>query len=349
MKRSLAFLALLAGALLPAPAPSQPPSPSTAPPEKGIALGLFAEDPGFSYEALLKEIAAAGASHVSLVVPYYQHNVRSVVIRRHPRFSPPARVVRRVISQARSLGLKVLLFPILRLEYALTADEWRGSIRPRDPAAWWRSYSSVILEMARMARAGGVESLCVGSELSSMDRDPKEWALLLVKVRRTFRGKLIYSANWDHYRDVGIWGLVDQVGLSAYFQLTAPGEPDDLERLIHAWREYRVQISRLRAQAGKPLVFTEVGYHSQRGTSARPWDESADLPLGMEEQARCYRAFIRAWQGAEQLYGVYFWNWFGYGGPRSREYCPRGKPAAKAICDWFGAAEGKCPKKFGTP
>ena len=322
-------------------------SHANPPPERGIALGLFAEDPAFSYAGMLDEIAHTGASHVSLILPYYQHNVRSVRVRRHPRYSPSAPKVLEVMKQARARGLKVLLFPILRLEYALTPDEWRGSIRPGDPDLWWRSYGEAMLEAAGLARKGKADSLCVGSELGSMDGAPGPWEALIPAVRKVFRGPLLYSANWDRFRHVAIWGLVDRMGISAYFQLTAPGEEPGLERLIHAWREVRADVSRARARANKPLVFTEVGYHSQQGTAARPWDEAADLPLGLEEQARCYRAFVRVWDGVKYLRGVYFWNWFGYGGPLSREYTPRGKPAARVICGWYGAASGRCPGQHG--
>ena len=40
--------------------------------QRGVALGLFAEDVSFSYAPLIQEIAAVGATHVSLVVPWYQ-------------------------------------------------------------------------------------------------------------------------------------------------------------------------------------------------------------------------------------------------------------------------------------
>jgi hypothetical protein len=303
----------------------------------------------FSYEPLLREIAATGASHVSIVVPYYQHDVRSIRITPHPRFTPRREVVIRTVHQARRLGLEVLLFPILRLEYQVTPQEWRGSIRPRDPDTWWRSYEQFILAHARLARELGAKSLCVGSELSSMDTDATRWSPLIAKVRRIFRGTIIYSANWDHYDEVAIWPLVDQAGLSAYFQLTGGEQNPTLERLVHGWREHRVRISRWRVQADKPLVLTELGYHSQRGTNAWPWDEGADKPVSLQEQADCYRAFIRAWSGARYLEGVYFWNWFGFGGPRSREYCPRGKPAAHVICAWYGAAGGDCPRAWGAP
>jgi hypothetical protein len=317
--------------------------------QRGVALGLFAEDPSFSYAPLLQEIAAAGASHVSLVVPYYQHDIRSTDIGPHPRFSPPDAVVRRTLDQARDAGLRVFLFPILRLEYAVTVDEWRGTIEPKDPGAWWESYAAFILKFAQLAQRHRVGALCVGSELGSTDGTPERWAVLIRRVRRVFAGQLVYSANWDRYDRVRIWHLVDVAGLSAYFQLTEGLRRPPLDRLIHAWREQRVHLSRWRARIDKPLVFTELGYHSQERTNAFPWDESADKPVNTAEQADCYRAFIRVFHDASYLRGVYFWNWFGWGGPGSREYSPRGKPAAGVICGWFGAPKDRCPAAWGMP
>lgn len=320
-----------------------------APPQRGIALGLFAEDPSFDYAPLLAEIRAAGADHVSIVVPYYQHDLRSIRIAPHPRFTPPDDVVERTLRQARKAGLQLLLFPILRLEYPVTPQEWRGSVHPKDPTAWWQSYRAFILKFARLAQRHGARAFCVGSELGSVDTEVAPWTALVAEVRRVYRGKLVYSANWDHYDKVRIWHLVDLAGLSAYYQLTDGSQPASLERLVHAWREQRVLISRFRATVNKPLVFTELGYHSQRGTNAWPWNESADKPVSLAEQADCYRAFIRVWDAVPYLEGVYFWNWFGYGGPDSREYCPRGKPAAAEICRWFGAKKDACPSAWGIP
>jgi hypothetical protein len=347
---SALLLGLVAGSLLAhGAAMASPASPSSF--HKGIALGLFAEDPGFSYEGLLREIARTGADHVSVVVPYYQHDVRATRIEAHPRFSPPDEVLERTLEQARRLGLSVLLFPILRLEVAATPDEWRGSIHPTDPAAWWRSYEAFILKMARAAAAGGASALCVGSELGTLDGDDAatlaRWEALVGKVRRVFRGALVYSANWDRYEKVAVFRHVDLAGISAYFQLTDGTRRATLHDLVHAWREQRVRIQRWIARVGKPLLVTELGYHSQRGTSAWPWDEAADRPIDLAEQADCYRAFVRVFRGAAFLRGVYFWNWFGWGGPDSREYCPRGKPSALVICEWYGAAV--CPLGWGVP
>ena len=315
------------------------------PVERGVALGLFSEDVDFRYDRLLDEIVALHATDVSIVVPWYQHDVRSTGIGRHPRFTPPDKTVLRVLHEARARGLRVLLYPILRLEYAATPLEWRGTIDPKDRAAWWQSYAVFIGRMAQLAKLGHAASLAVGSELSNMDTEHERWATLIARVRRVFRGTLVYSTNWDRLDVARIFDLVDLVGLSAYFELTAEPNPTP-ERLLTAWREVRARLAPRVAAIGKPLVLTEVGYHSQAGTAARPWDEAAQKNVDLEEQRRCYQAFVRSWDDAEELQGVYIWNWYGWGGPKSREYTPRGKPAALEICRWYGGTT--CPTRYGT-
>ena len=152
-------LALLLLALTPMISRADAPTlPRVKPLHRGVALGLFGEDPGFDYQPLLREIAATGATHVSVVVPYYMHDVRSARIAAHPRFTPDEATVERTLRQASALGLKVLLFPILRLEYQVTPQEWRGSLRPRDRGsvvARLRGVDAGVREAGRATSGGG--------------------------------------------------------------------------------------------------------------------------------------------------------------------------------------------------
>ncbi len=312
-----------------------------APFQRGVSLGLFSEDPLWSYKGLLKEIAALGASHVELVVAYYQRDAASTDIYYHPRFTAPDDTVRTAIREAHALGLKVMLFPIVRLEAPRTDKEWRGTLAPADGAAWWRSYGERLDNLARMAAREGVEVLSVGSELSTLDRDHGPWQALIARVRQVFHGQLTYSGNWDHYQDVGIYDLVDLVGVCGYFSLVdrLSRPPYAVDQLMAGWRELREKLERFVKEKGKPLLFTELGYLSQTGASAWPWDEGATKPADLEEQRRCYEAFVRTWTAAPALGGVYFWNWYGWGGSTSGGYTPRGKPATDEIRAFFG---GRC-------
>ncbi len=301
-----------------------------AAPARGVALGLFAEDPGWSYRPLLDEIAATGADHVELVVAWYLADARAVEVHDHPRFSAPADAIERAVADAHAAGLKVLLFPILRLERQDSPDDWRGTLRPRDRAALFASYRRALVALGRLAEKDRVELLSIGSELSTLDGDRAGWPELVADLRAVYRGRLTYSGNWDHFRKVAIYDLVDEVGVCGYFPLAREGDPAGDEDLVRAWRDLRAELGRFAAAAGKPLLLTEVGYLSQRGSAAWPWDEGATKPVDLDEQRRCYQAFRRVWAAADYG-GVFFWNWYGWGGAGSRGYTPRGKPAAEEI------------------
>jgi hypothetical protein len=309
-----------------------------APPVRGVALGLYSEDAGFSYAPLLHEIATAGANAVALVVNLYQHDGAATKLYMHTRYTAPDDAVARAARDARKLGLRVTLFPIVRLEAPAAPDEWRGNLHPLDRDAWWRSYRAIMERYAALAKAVDADRLVIGSELATLDgaEDAPRWRALVAQLRRRFGGGLLYSANWDHYREVALWDDVDAVGLTGYFPLADPsglGEPAAAVRARAA--RARAEIERFAAQLEKPIFLTEVGFLSQRGAAVWPWREGAREPPDAEEQRRCYRAFIDAWDGAKTLSGLFFWNWYGYGGPRSGSYTPRGKPAAREIDRWF--------------
>jgi hypothetical protein len=308
------------------------------PGQRGAALGLFSEDPEWSYADMIGEMKAAGVSHVAVVVPYYIKNDRACEIYRHPRFSVPMGTVERTISDVRAAGMEVMLFPILRVEDKSNGG-WRGTLAPTDVDAFYRNYTAFILEFARLAQRLAVPIMSVGSELSTMDVHEDRWRTLIAKVREIYGGALTYSANWDHFREVRFFDALDYAGVTGYFELAdkekALEEDPPLEQLIHAWREVYMAMMRWQHKIGRPIILTEVGYLSQRGAAARPWDEGADEPLDLELQRRCYEAVRRVWDGEDRLAGLYFWNWFGWGGPTSKEYTPRNKPAAAEVSRWY--------------
>ncbi len=305
------------------------------PVQRGVALGLFAEDVSFSYAPLLDEIAALGASHVALVVPLYQTHAASNRLYLHTRYSPTLETVADAIRDARRAGLEVTLFPIVRLAAPRAPEEWRGTLRPTDPDAWFESYGQMVGDLASLATLTGATRLVIGSELSSLDGDLDRWGKLITFVRAVFSGTLVYSANWDHYRDARLFDLVDELGITAYFNLREPSAPSDVQTLAASWRRIGRTLESDLAKYDKPFLFTEVGYRSRAGTTASPWDESPGGTPDLGEQQRGFEAFRLAWTeplaARALLDGLYIWNWYGYGGPGTTGYTPRGKPAAMTI------------------
>ena len=303
--------------------------------QRGIALGMFAEDVSFSYAPLLGEIAELGASHVALVIPLYQTNAGSTTLFLHTRLSPTLEEIADTTRDARRLGLEVTLFPIVRLLTPRTPNEWRGTLQPTDRDAWFRSYGQLLGDLASLGNLTGASRLVVGSELSTLDGDITQWGKVLTYVRAVFSGTLLYSANWDHYRYAQVFDLVDEIGVTAYFSLREPQQPSDLPTLISSWRRLRRELESDLAKYDKPFLFTEVGYRSRAGATAAPWDETGGGTPDPGEQQRGFEAFRQSFTdplGARgRLDGIYVWNWYGYGGPQTTSYTPRGKPAATTV------------------
>lgn len=309
--------------------------PYGAPPkERGLALGLFSADPAYRYRMLLEEVAATGATHVTIDWVWWQEDLFATDIRAVPTWSATDEQILDTLKAAKALGLHVTAFPIVRLEKA-EAGEWRGRIAPADEDRWWQSYGEFIAHAARLATEGGADRLSIGSELLSREAMRDRWRELIERVRvRHPKLELMYSANWDHYEVVSFWDLVDVVGITGYWELTKDLNAST-EQLFAAWRGVKRTLLAFSARLGRPFVFSEIGYPSLDGGAAWPWDETRKAPVDQEEQRRAYEAFVRAWSDTPELLGVYWWNWFGFGGPEDTNYTPRKKPAAKVVEAWY--------------
>jgi len=326
----------VAVALTACPTPlSQAQKPPASPFVRGMGLGLFATNANYNYAHLLDEIRDLGATDVLLVIPLYQQNVSSHDIDRRPGKTPSDVAVLRTLQQAKARGLRTSVLPIVRLTDR-SRRQWRGRIQPKAGVdAWFAAYEKHLLRYATIAERGGADRFVVGSELLSLERHERQWRLLIGATRKVFTGKLTYSANWDHFDPIQFWDALDEVGVTAYFELVShDGQVTDLE-LDKGWVGPAAGLARLQRRLRKPLFITEVGYPAKVTAARYPWDETRKAALAPDLQAQLYRAFCRNLrphpddQAALRLSGFFFWNWFGFGGLQDGDYTPRGKPAAE--------------------
>ncbi len=280
-------------------------------------------------------MADAGATHVALVVSWEQSDVRASAIARSPRVTAPDDELVRALRRAARLRLRAIVFPVLSVR-AMGDGEWRGALEPKDVSAWWLAHEKFILHYAAIASAEGAAGLVIGSELGFAEGWRDRWYHLISRVERVYGGELIYSANWDHFRSVTFAARLDHLGVSAYFPLARDGAADQAE-LDRSWRRHRDGLLRFARAQKVSLWLTEVGYPSRDGAAAHPWDYGADGDVDLAEQYRCFAALVAAWNDEPALDGLLVWNWWGEGGPRDRDYTPRGKPAATLLRAWFKA------------
>jgi len=318
---------------------SQAPGPAAEPREgadrffRGMAFGLFSREEASYIETQLVELRALGVESVSLVVPKATPDTRSSAFADDRWATPTDEAIRTVARLAHRRGMRVMLFPLVLVQ-KLDTGEWRGTLQPADWGKWFQAYGEFVLGYARLAEAESIEVFSVGSELCSSEAHEAEWRQLIARVRKVYHGRLLYSANWDHYRDIRFWDALDYVGVNAYYRLSGASEPSVAE-LAAGWIPYREALTSWARRERRPLLITEVGYPSRVGAADDPWDYTADRPVALELQRRCYRAFAEAWSGVPELSGAFFYLWWGEGGTADGGYTPRGKPAAAELARWF--------------
>jgi len=315
----------------------------------GVGLGLFASDPDWDYGQLVTEIADLGATDVLVVVPWYQRDIHATTIQ--PRYgrSPTLPTVLRTLLQVQDAGMQASLMPIVLIEHTEHPKEWRGVIAPEargGPAVerWFRSYTDFLLAHAVLAQQAGAVRLVVGSELLSMEGEREHWLDLIARARRIFRGRLLYSANWDHYNKVTFWDALDEVGVNGYFRLAEDGARPELDELVGAWDEHLSALDALAREVGLPLLLTEIGYPSKVTAAAKAWCVCPHEALDPDLQATLLDAFLQVVDRAEAappgelglpFEGFFLWNWFGLGGPDDGGFTPPGKPAEQVVRSWF--------------
>jgi hypothetical protein len=172
----------------------------------------------------------------------------------------------------------------------------------------------------------------VGAEFASLEHETGAWRATIGNVRSRFGGTLTYSANWDHFDGVGFWDDLDVVGVTGFHSLSRKNDPS-VQELVSAWSPVKERLLAFQTAVRKPIVFTEVGYSSQDGTSRDPWNYYVNLRNpDQEEQADCFRAFFQTWTGTPGYQGMFIWNWWRSEEPKSDVgYSVFGKPAYEVI------------------
>jgi hypothetical protein len=297
------------------------------------------------YKKSIDEIANVGCDAVKFVVDARQENGASARIYLDLRMTPTPEQLGQLIQHAKSKKLRVILMPIVLLDKP-RGNEWRGKIQPSpDPdfggwPEWWNSYRDMLNHYAWIAQANGVDVLVVGSELVSTETEEhlEQWRRTIKSVRKTFKGRLTYSSNWDHYDHVKFWDQLDLIGMNSYWKFGTEGsnENPSVEHIVSRWKEIQNDLFPFVKKVNKPLLFLEIGWFSQDNVAYEPWDYTRDQPINLELQRKLYEGFFRAWWGNPHLGGFSIWEWTpGDGGPEDNGYTPENKPAEHVIREWL--------------
>ncbi len=125
-----------------------------------------------------------------------------------------------------------------------------------------------------------------------------DWCRVIQEVRQRFKGPITYSSlntttwGFPHSEENRItwWDAVDDIGLSAYYELTDKNDPTVAE-LKAVWmdRGHIALLENLSKRFNKDIIFTEIGYVYKDGANKVPGNFNINTPIDMLEQADCYQ------------------------------------------------------------
>lgn len=310
--------------------------------QKGVSYSTWSSDAFSSSESdeSLRLLTETNTDWIAICFTWYQSNTTSHDIRPDPNRTPTNDSVKHAITEAHSLGLKVMLKPMVdTLEEEKTQGYptvWRGEIQPSDE--WFESYSNFINSFAEFAEQNDVELFSVGCEFKATTQEKMQWERVISGVRERYSGPITYAADWTNYQDIDWWDSVDYVGIDAYFPLSILKYNPTLQELKNAWTNYADEIETWHSTVNKPVIFTEIGYRSGDGTNFAPSNYWSDMTIDLQEQRNCYEAAFQTLWSRSWFYGFYWWPWIpdpNEGGPTDPYHSPQNKPAQDVITDWY--------------
>ncbi len=304
--------------------------------QKGICYTswVFDELLGIPSDFMLIHLKRLGVTHLSIVVPAYQETIDSSKIFTNDfdgGDTPSDESIEHAIEIAHSLGMKVMLKPHVDCRDGTPRIDIIAS------SEWFDNYEKMIIRYAKLAQKNKVEIFSVGTELegTTFGRWTQNWRDIINKIKGVYSGYLTYSANWTEYETVPFWGMMDFIGIDAYFPLTKNKDATK-EHLIEAWEGIADDLGNWLNEKGlnKPIIFTEIGYPSSDGANKQPWSQITDVE-DQDEQKDCMDAVITVMSKRPYFKGMYLWQYL----PQDR-WSPLGftvkdKAAEKVLSEWY--------------
>lgn len=283
-------------------------------------------------DRLLDYVLGLGANSVGISFPIYTDGARPTRVYTEGGITPAPELVQTLIREAKARGLRVMLRPIIdEKNIDDGAGAWRGSIQPRNIAAWFASYQQTLMPFLAVAQAAHADTFVLGSELDSLVGQAEQWRKLQVAAATVFTGRLSYADNWGRWATgrPGVAGA--DPGLDAYPQLHL-SDSATVAQISAAW----VAWLRKRPADLSATVVQEVGIAATPGAYAEPasWAVPGQT-LAPQIQARWFAGACDAVRSL-QMSGIYFWNLDAWADPAKADsyaagsFIGRGDSAIKA-------------------
>lgn len=270
----------------------------------------------------------------------------------HNASSPRTEAVIASMRYAKSIGLKVIVRPMIDLDWRSNPSTlYRGDIgrdfkTTQQWSEWFTSYVAYMAYWAAIAQEQGADGFCVGAELSGTEGQEAHWRSTFAAVRAVYTaGPVYYSSTGSSGAAIKWWDASDYVAWDVYPDLGYAGDPDNVtvQQLTEAWANGTLrQLASVAESVGKPALLAESGICSinMAGIYTQPsYFYCYTWPLDQDTQAKYYSAMLTSVWAQPLTAGVFFWKWAWQGGEADPTFFPLNKTAQTAIQDFLQSHE----------
>lgn len=247
---------------------------------------------------------------------------------------------RNYVTQLHKAGIEVMVKPQIWIRHG----EFTGYLKMNTEAEWVdleESYRKFILDYATLAAEEDTALFCIGTELEQfVTSRPDFWKQLIIDIKKIYKGKLTYAANWDEYKRTPFWSQLDYIGIDAYFPVCEDKTPS-VACAMQGWEKWKEEISAFAKAQQRQVLFTEYGYRSVDYTAKEPWKADRSMTeVNLEGQVNATKALYEAVWDEEWMAGGFLWKWFIHhdkvGGEQNSQFTPQNKPVEETIKDYYG-------------
>jgi len=243
------------------------------------------------------------------------------------------------IQKFQEKGIKIMLKP----QIWVWQGEYTGFIEMKNEEHWLvleDAYTKFILLYAKLAQDINAELFCIGTELEKfIELRPAYWNRLIKKIKKIYKGKLTYAANWDAFKRTPFWNDLDYIGVNAYFPVSNKKTPT-VDACLEGWKQHENVIKKISKKYNKPIIFTEFGYRSVDYTGKEPWKSDRSMTsINIDGQSNATKALFKTFWSEDWFARGFIWKWFhnhkNVGGETNNQFTPQNKPVETIIRNQF--------------
>lgn len=243
------------------------------------------------------------------------------------------------IEMLQKNDIEVMMKPQIWISHG----EFTGYMKVETEEQWQlleTSYRNFIMTFLDVAVEKDVAAFCIGTELEQFVKHrPEFWADLIIEIKKKYKGKLTYAANWDEYKRFPFWDQLDYIGVDAYFPVSEMKTPTvaDAQK---GWQKWKIELKGVSEKHKKQILFTEYGYRSVDFAGKEPWRSERSMNVvNLDAQVNLTKAlFLEVYQ-EPWFAGGFIWKWFinhpESGGLDNSQFSPQNKPVEKTIKEHF--------------